>query len=495
MFLIFFVAAVLIYLPALTTAFGIHTDYSLLLKQDKRNLLEFIEARHAVMIGRFLGAWLMSIQCWFAASIAVLSLHRIFFFFCFMGINAWLISFFHRKCRLDLFWSYAIVGMIFFLPGSQASILWTSFSTAGCLNLLLSIAVYYFFEHAKETFSRNIGSILKMTLAVVMLIALFFIYQPSTLFLTVLASSRIIFNERSQWPQTKKSALQDLVFLALGMIAYFLIDRFLVHPLALSMEHFYEPYQPEYQGGLVNNVFTKIPLLKEIITVSLAGTFHPLFGDGSSLLTPAIFMAGMIYLLVNRDKYCPSLRRESIEKFLLLAVLFLLSLASILAPQGYLKLTGYRVIHASSALIVVYLFSLLVFLTKNTTARWKTIGTGLAIVMIFASAIVTAINIRRVVKNASLELSLVQNALAQARPDTELYLLVRVPENRTLTGDPLKYEFAYMLTTFHHLAPIILEYDRNKKIQKDFRVAISDTAPLWSEPGVFVIDLKKHVKE
>ncbi|PIW63577.1 MAG: hypothetical protein COW13_01575, partial [Candidatus Omnitrophica bacterium CG12_big_fil_rev_8_21_14_0_65_50_5] len=347
-FFIFLVMAALIYLPALTVTFGIHTDYSLLLKQEKRNLLEFIEARHAVMIGRFLGAYLLSIQCWFATTITSLSLHRIFFFFCFMGINAWLISFFHRKCRLDFFWAYALTLMIFFLPNSQASILWTSFSTAGCLNLLLSIAVYYFFEHVKETFSRTAISILKMALAVIILTALFFIYSPSTLFITVLASSRIIFSERAQWPQTKKSGLQDLGFLLFGMIAYFLIDRMIVHPFALSTGRFWEPYQPEYQGGLVNNIFTKIPLLKEIMTVSLAGTLHPLFGDWSSLLTPGILMAGMIYLFIHRRKYLPSpALRASAEKFLLLAVLFLFSLAPIIAPQGYLTLTGYRVIHAS----------------------------------------------------------------------------------------------------------------------------------------------------
>jgi hypothetical protein len=246
----------------------------------------------------------------------------------------------------------------------------------------------------------------------------------------------------------------------------------------------------------LKNIFPKIPLLKEILTVSLAGGLHPIFGDSSSLITLSLLVAGIVYLLIHRHQYFPQGHgRTSSERFLLLAALFLLSLAPILAPQGYLKLTGYRVIHAASALIIIYLFSFLIFLIRGANARLRTIWTALAIAMILASAIVTAINIRRVVKNASLELSLVQETLGQAPADTQLYLLVRVPENKTLTGDSLKYEFAYMLTTFHHLAPIILEYHQQQNIQKDFRVDIVEKAPIWIEPGLFVIDLKKSVKE
>ena len=84
--------SLLIYLPALTTEFGLNDEYSMLAEKGK-GPLGFVPARQLVVKGRAVGAMLLTLQSWSVQRVADLTVWRwVLWELCLFLSDSWGIS-------------------------------------------------------------------------------------------------------------------------------------------------------------------------------------------------------------------------------------------------------------------------------------------------------------------------------------------------------------------------------------------------------------------
>ena len=496
---IFSIVSFLIYLYSFCNEFGFHNDYSMLL-WEKNTLLGFIESKHAFMIGRALGAALVTFQCWALHKISDFAFWRLMSFFVMLISIICIIRFLQKRCRLDFFWAVVIAFSILLLPVSQMCILWSAHFMPGAVNILLSILCYFLLDKtAKEKMS------FAMIFPFLLFVASLFIYPPTSLFVFVFTFYLVMCAPVEEWKKTKRVVLRDILFFGMGMFVYRVIDRLILFPWGLETAHFPIPTQPEYHMGITLDFLSKWPLLKSTFLISAGGTWHLLFAEkGAFIFLGTIMVLGAIILCWNikNHKQSKYLCVHGIKVFLIIVVLFLLvNLPELLAKANFTVL-GYRVLFPSSVMLLFLPYWLMMRCQPFWEQKFKfPVMKTLALIFILGAALLTVRNVKDVVRNYTGELQFIRREMAVVDPQrVSRYLVIKIPEGKgkTLIERPLPMEFSYMITCIQHVVPIIREALNN---QGNRNAVVQLLDPQYTnfirfikfEKGDYLIDLNKAI--
>lgn len=398
----------------------------------------------------------------------------------------------HKRLRLPPFWSIASAIFIFYLPGVQLDILWSTNFIPGFLSLALALSAYHLLDQTSASdgllkFLKRPGNILALFLS----ITGFFIYPLTTLFPLVFTFGRVLFSSRESWLQTRTLVIRDIVFFTAAMILYFIIDRGCVQPLILPWLGWTETTPAGYTPDLSINPFEKVDLLGKVLSTSLAGHFHIFLGQRAFGLN----LTALCALLLLNMRVAPKLIPET-KRLLLqvagLTLILMLSVAPLIAAKNFHEM-GYRLLIAPSAMFVLLFIKLFQTLQNSLASKVaKQLVTDIIIILVGLQMISTGVHVNQVSLNHAEELNLVRKALGAADLTTKDTIIV-IPAPRqdaSFTGHRFYHEFNYVMEMIDHVSPIIIEEMRKQKTRQPISLyCLKDLQHTPVSPRTLTIDL------
>jgi hypothetical protein len=464
-----------IFLPAFTTEYAFHNDYTLL-TIEKWNWFGFVEARHLLLVGRALGAVLISSYCHYLTSIADLAWSRFFSFVGLLVITAILFYRLHKRHGLSVFWASITAFAFCLLPVNQVYVLWVANFIPGTLNTLLSLAAYQLLERSRaENFFYSSGNssvgYSDLLRAGILFLAALFIYPATAVFIFVLTFMTILFSPLSRWRQVRAVVMRDCIFAVVLMGVYWIGNGYIFR-WAMGQGWGRDlPWQHEYQMKVGFPFWQKIDLLGETILTSLSGPWHLFLGNAGAWLTGA-FVAGfgLITLLRRPALHTDGRQMETGrfwggQRFAAGVGLFLLMNLPALAAKGVSALLGYRVILPGMAMFFILQFVLMQKTEQVWRARPLTVGIirGTAVFLLMMYGLLAAVNVKDAARNYHKELQFLRQAL-EGFDDRQFNAIVvkQIPAGKTLIHRRMPLEFSFMITSHHHLWAVIKEVAQRK---------------------------------
>jgi hypothetical protein len=264
----------------------------------------------------------------------------------------------------------------------------------------------------------------------------------------------------------RRYAMQDFVFVSIGLVFYRVVERTIIHPLAVCWTNNYVPSSPEYQMG-VGLSLQKIRLLLDTINVSFSGPWYLIFFEAGIFVFLGLIA---LFLIMNYQKLAKQWQLNS-EKCIWLVFIILFMNAPTLLAEGDQELLGFRVLFPTAMLAgCLLVFGFMIIGREN---KYKWVSLLLVFVMVVFSGIVDVGYLKKVVNSYSRELSLVRQGLKACDVEkTRYYFLVRLPKGENLSGYRLPFEFSFMITGPQHFYPFVREYVLNKHGNRFVKVRV-----------------------
>jgi hypothetical protein len=509
LFILFSLLAFAIFLPSFTTQYAFHNDYTLL-TINKGSWFGFIEARHLVLIGRALGAVLISSYCNYLGTIGGLAWSRFFSFIGMLTITAILYHRLQNKHGVSVFWSAVIAFAFLLLPANQVYVLWVANLIPGTLNVLLSLAAYQLLEKSGvENFFSTLDyrsvNVYNLIRGAIFFLAAFFIYPPTALFIFVLTFMTVIFSPLSQWAQVRFVVIRDILFTIFVMGVYWMLNGYIIR-WAIGQGWSRDiPQQQEYQMMVGFPFWQKISLLWETTLASLSGPWHLYFGNAGAWLTGVFIICfGLIHMLrrsltVKDGEHHQGGSRWfwGVERAMACIGLFLLMNLPTLVAKGVIDLLGYRVILPGMAMFFIGQFVLMQKSEKIWCENLSLGGVirGVAILLLMMYGVLTAVNVKDVVYNYHRELQFLRHSLEGFDDHRYDAIVVKqIPKGETLIHRRMPLEFGFMITSHHHLWAVIVETAKRKPMHwPDPRLEGADYrfGSKAEDAGAYFIDLNE----
>jgi hypothetical protein len=451
-----------------------------MLMADKKSWFGFIESGHLLLIGRALGAILISIHCRFLDQISDFAASRFIAFLALLVFTAFLCRRFHKFYNMEPFWSKSLGFVFFLLPSNQLFILWAGNFIPGPFNLFVASCSYLFLECGwnqiliAKKYLKFFPSLLLM-ISFCIFIASLFIYPPTALFVFVFTLASILFSTEAQRRQIWFILIRDVLFFGMAMCIYWMLDRRFIYSLAINSGHFLIPRQPEYKMAITFNIGLKVPLIKETLLSSFAGTWHLVLGKNGSVITLSLLALSFLLMIYfkrfpHRTKKQAKINQPSQKFFHLIqrafagVILFFVGNLPPILAEGILAVQGYRVLLVGSMMTVMWQFYLM---RINDQLVWNRFQSSLvktiAIVLIVSYGFLTAGNVRNAVWNYHRELIFIRSKIASCDyTHTRGFVVRMIPRGETLIPRRLPYEFGFMITDHQHVEPILKEALRQK---------------------------------
>lgn len=473
-FLFFSFFAFLVYLPAFLVEFGFHNDYSMLLP-DQRGWLDFIEARHLVMISRAMGAVMTSIHCWMLTYVSDFTVSRFVSFlslFLSFGLFAY---FFQRRCRLSPFWAAVIVFGLVMLPSNQVNVLWSANFVPGSLNILLSIISYLLIDYARGEnvfIAKNKNKLLTISCllgAFFIFVFSLFVYPPTSLFIFVFTSSLIFFSPLRKWRDTRRIVLKDMIFFGIGLLVYRALDRMVIIPWAVQSGNFPKLADGLFSSEITTNFLSKVPLIKETFLFSLSGIWQLVIGThGGWILIGVIIVCLLLTFPLQKTALMKSLsarERSGIswaplfQAIFTFVILFFFVNAPTFLARGCFTVVGFRVLLPSSAMFLILQIAIMRKLDQSLNGKCALSAIKLITAALALGWGITAFwNVLTATLNYKYELNFIRSkVIEENRPRINRFIVSSLPSGESLIGRRLPLEFGMMIASQTHVKPLIDE--------------------------------------
>ncbi|MBI4309460.1 MAG: hypothetical protein HY591_03915 [Candidatus Omnitrophica bacterium] len=454
MFALLLVLSFIAFAPSFFTDFGMHNDYSMF-DNTGNPWLRSIESYAMVEKGRFLGGILFSVVCASLTTIHDFAKVRVLSYLFAILAAAGIIYLLRRRYRLEANWSILIAFGILFLPTSQVNILWVCEFMQGSFSVFLTVLCCALREASRGKSKTGTAA------AFVLLIAIIFIYPSTALFITALFLARLLFLE-GPWPAIRRQAWFDAAFVGLAMAGYRLVDQYIVMNIAA---HYGISSHTGDEGdtGITGNFLAKLPLLRQVLLVSLSGAWHPLLQEWGAAI-PVAIMGACAACAWHCQKRIAWFSSTALQKTLFFLVLLALSIAPCLLAKEYFNLSGYRILLPPAALIVVMLFYALIQTDSLARRRYHSgIVLALAIAMTLAAFAVCFWNVGNVVNNHDRELKFARARInACDTANVNRYLVFRIPVGNAYIKQKMFYEFNFVIKMAGETQSIVTQLLKEK---------------------------------
>lgn len=498
------------YLPLFTTKFGFHNDYSMLLVQQG-DWLGYEESKHFFVLGRPLGAILVSIQSWFLNTIQDFSLMRLVSYLLSLSTILIIARLLRNTCRLSSFWAKISAFSILTLPTIQLHILWSEHFFPGTFSLLLVAISYYLISinNIEEKQHPKYFNLPYLLLSFFLFLTSLFIYPPTSVFIFSLIFAFLIFTPHKECLFTFRVALRQTLFYIIGLGVYRILDRHIIFPLAEQSGLFntstpiaLHETNSLYSHAINLNIFNKIPLLFKTLVLALKGTWSLLSFDAGIWINIIIIGLSVFLILTqsplnikeSSTQYLRTLFKKSfLYKTIFSTGLFLFANAPTILAKNVQDVLGYRVMLSSSTIILFLIISLLILSDqkKKNHHRWtleKSLATGIFII----SCLVAHFTLSDVSRNSHKELDFIQNKVKNADyHSVERFIVVRLGPGESYSNRILPLEFGMLIATIGHVKPIIDEALR--MINQNFlpTILINPDEDIYLDDSSELIDLRQ----
>ncbi|MDP2653238.1 MAG: discoidin domain-containing protein [Candidatus Omnitrophota bacterium] len=469
-FAVFTGAALLVYAPAFFAAFGFHSDYSLLFHAHDGHRW-FYQWDILVQSGRFLGAVAASVQTWCVQRIADFTYFRLASFLVLLVLLWQAARYLQERHGMDWFWSSSLAFAVFLLPYSQVNVLWCMSFFPGTVTIALAALSYFLFEKARgdnavlSARRPRVRSVALLALSSVFFITALFIYPPTALIVFAFSFLNFVALPGRNGTKAWKVLIADFMVFGFCMAVYFLLNWLLVTlPMMRAGKGFLTAQACLYKVSLTDNLVAKGPLLWDILTLSLAGTWHQLLGPWGAVPPAAtILVCALILLAKSRPGQISS--GALFRTVLGGGLIFLSANAPTLLAQGCFSIVGYRVLFAGSVLALIVQVLLLQGADRALRQRGARSGVmrAWAVVLLLAWTLTAQRNVVDVVRNLTRELGIIRAKVATSDfSRIEQFNVVMIPPDQglTLIGRDLPFEFSYMMTSRDHFQPALMEFLR-----------------------------------
>jgi hypothetical protein len=452
----------LFFSPVFTTHFGAHTDGYFFITSSN-NWLGGPESIIMFKQGRPFSVFLNSFIAWHIKEVGDLTTLR-FLIYCVKLLTMYLLYWFCLRIKINQTWALLMSACFVLLPSNIINVIWPCNGAPESMGLLFGVLSYV----TLEKFKRYWGSALA---AVLFLVGLLF-YQPMAVIVFAFMFIRLLFDQRFPWNLLRNRIIKEIFFYGAVLVCYWLITKYIILSYAQSLNP--TVVDSQYQMELVRNVFTKVPLVIDLVRYSLIGTWdlvlhnHHLY----EWLMIAIFVLAMVLVFF---------RKVHIQKIALCFVLFLLANAPALMAVNYTTVGGYRTFLASALMglgLTIYCF----YNVKNKAAKFLA---GIYFISVIGVGVWA---IYQSVRNYSREYEYLDKMATQIDYKTtrKIILVVNRPGETVIEYD-LPFEFGYMTTVAPHVRYIFDKHNRESR-----GLQYSETFlgfPLYIDDSTQVVDL------
>ena len=253
LYAVFFVLALAVlaafFWPVVDLRYAYSDDWHFWAYEDRSDLTAFPQHRFIVGSGRFLFTYVLGLYGKGIHTLDDMGPMRgctvVLVALVAAGLAMWL-----RRLGVGAVPALLISVAVFLLPGAQTYVSWIM-GAPMVVSLLAAtisaaLAQRVCLRNMKRGLRRAAREMAFLLLSLAFLIASLFLYQATAMFFLVFPLCRILFQHRSRWPQTWRSAGRDITVFGLGCGLYFLLQRCLIMP-------FYFARHPELKEAFASN--------------------------------------------------------------------------------------------------------------------------------------------------------------------------------------------------------------------------------------------------
>lgn len=420
---LFFLFALMVYLPAFLIDFAIHNDYYIWYG-DKSEFFKYPELAWLVGAGRALNAMISYIQVSLIETMTGCAVARfVSFLFC-VGFSLLFINYLTSRFSTSLLHSTMVAFAVITLPAVQIYVVWLG-NFPPAVNVLMAFSAYLLLDKAvpQEKDGRIIAYV---ALALCVFIASMHVYPPTSLALLLFTYIRILSSDISSWPDTRKIVIRDILFTSFGTATYFVVHKFIILPFLLRK---FEPVRVslqsimghwKYKLALTSDLPDKARLFWELSGTSFGGVWHSTFGNPAAWAVFAVIFLSCVFLIYKGRKAAGGsdvlerrrARRWAAQMAFAILVIILLVNSPMLAASG--SFVEYRFTFVYSAMVVITLFWVLEKIRLAVKPALSPIVAAIMFCLAVSSGLLAFKNTLNAALNANTELNFVRQKLGAA---------------------------------------------------------------------------------
>lgn len=442
-------ALIAIYFPAFVHDFGIHNDYLTWSYNNRKCCLGFPESYHLLYVGRPIGALLLNVHLAAFTNIPDLKYGRLFGFFTLITAYWLYCILLTRRYKLNAELSLISGLLIFTLPSAILYVTWITNYIPGIFNVLL-VTVAYALVSSPTTQCYKYGFYLPL-IGYVLFFVSFWIYPPTSLFFFIFPFAAALFIDKNKWVVLRRRIIWTTTIGIVLFILYYMLVKFVSVPVLEILVSAIRNYTPpsSYEISLTTeNLTEKLFLFKKLmITIFNIG-----FANYINFWVVFLGIALLVSLLLARQlkgkKYYDLLVKSRIlERFAVVALLFILAISPVLAPSnGFI---AFRIIFVASAMAVLLLCWMVHLLYKDSHIGIKMASVAVLTVITVASLAYGWFRHDLLVSSATREYNFIRSNLQRIDLVREKTVKVILPNwGDHIAAYPMYYDFSYLNTNF-----------------------------------------------